>query len=406
MIFFTSLPFGEVGGAFMMKSFQDELQQIESSGLLRKLRPLSASTEGYSVVNGARMLNLSSNDYLGLAVDDALRESFVQRHLSLMGDGLFSASSSRLLSGNHAYYEQVESQLADMYGRSALFFNSGYHANLGILPALVGKDDLILSDKLVHASLIDGIQLSGATHVRYRHCDYGQLEEILKSRRHLYKRVVVVTESIFSMDGDVADLHTLVALKNRYGAMLYVDEAHAVGTRGNTGLGIAEEVGLLSDIDFLVGTMGKALASVGAFVVCDEEIKKLLINKCRTLIFTTALPPVNVAWSLWVLQHIGAMQYRRVQLMLLSKQASTLLSQGGFDAISHSNIIPVIIGDNHQAMALSQQLQDGGFFVLPVRPPTVPAGTARLRLSLSSDMAWEKIAEMCHLLIELNHKNA
>lgn len=389
-----------------MKSFQDELQQIESSGLLRQLRSLSASTEGHSVVNGARMLNLSSNDYLGLAVDDALRESFVQSQLPLIGDGLFSASSSRLLSGNHAYYEQVEAQLADMYGRSALFFNSGYHANLGILPALVGKDDLILSDKLVHASLIDGIRLSGATHVRYRHCDYGQLEEFLKSRRHLYKRVVVVTESVFSMDGDVADLHTLVALKNRYGALLYVDEAHAVGTRGNTGLGIAEEVGELSNIDLLVGTMGKALASVGAFVVCDEVIKKLLINKCRTLIFTTALPPVNMAWSLWVLQYIGSMQHRREQLTFLSKQASTLLRQGGFDAMSYSNIIPVIIGDNHQAMALSNQLQEGGFFVLPVRPPTVPVGTARLRLSLSSDMVWEKIAEMGQLLIQLKHQKA
>lgn len=389
----------------MMKSFQDELQQIESSGLLRQMRPLSASTEGYSVVNGMRMLNLSSNDYLGLAVDDALRESFVQHQLPLMGDGVFSASSSRLLSGNHAYYEQVEAQLADMYGRSALFFNSGYHANMGILPALVGKDDLVLSDKLVHASLIDGIRLSGATHVRYRHCDYDQLEDILKSRRHRYQRVVVVTESIFSMDGDVADLHTLVALKNRYGALLYVDEAHAVGTRGNVGLGIAEEVGELTNIDLLVGTMGKALASVGAFVVCDAVIKKLLINKCRTLIFTTALPPVNVAWSLWVLQHIGAMQHRREQLKLISEQASTLLRQGGFDAISHSNIIPVIIGDNNQAMAMSNQMMEGGFFVLPVRPPTVPVGTARLRLSLSSDMAWEKISEMCHLLIGLNRQD-
>ena len=197
-----------------------------------------------------------------------------------------SSSSSRLLTGNFRVYDTLEERLAAMYGReSALVLSSGYHMNTGILPALCDKGTLILADKLVHASLIDGIRLSGARCIRYRHQDYSQDCD----------RIIIVTESIFSMDGDTAPLQRLVEIKRRCGkVMLYVDEAHAVGVRGERGLGLAEECGCIGDIDLLCGTFGKALASVGAYVICDSIIKEYLVNRMRTLIFTTAMPPVNL----------------------------------------------------------------------------------------------------------------
>lgn len=260
------------------------------------------------------MLNLSSNDYLGLAADTALRDEFM-RTLSER-DFLFSSSSSRLLTGNFTVYDELEQMLAELFGASgALVFSSGYHMNTGILPAVADAHTLILADKLVHASLIDGIRLSAARCIRYRHQDYGQLEALLAKSYKDYERIIIVTESIFSMDGDVAPLDRLVDLKKRYpGVMLYVDEAHGIGVRGRSGLGVAEEQGCLKDIDFLCGTFGKALASVGAYVVCSEVMRSFLVNRMRTFIFTTALPPLNVAWTKFILSRLGGWNDRRERL--------------------------------------------------------------------------------------------
>ena len=215
-----------------------------------------------------------------------------------------------MLTGNFTVYEELETELAHLFGtEAALVFNSGYHANTGILPAVSDAQTLILADKLVHASLIDGIRLSAAKCIRYRHNDLAQLERLLKEHHSAFRQIIIVTESIFSMDGDQADLPALAELKRRYGnVLLYVDEAHAFGVRGRQGLGCAEESGCTGDIDFLVGTFGKAAASAGAYIVCRKVIREYLVNRMRTLIFTTGLPPVNIAWTLFVVRRLADMR--------------------------------------------------------------------------------------------------
>ena len=285
------------------------------------MEPLS---DGYCNYQGRRLLNLSSNDYLGLLSDETLKADFLIHLAQTPSSFHFGAGSSRLLTGNNTVYDQTEELLKLQYSaQSALLFNSGYHANLGILPALTDKSDLILSDKLCHASIIDGIRLSTADHIRYRHLDYVQLRDILQKKRHLYQHVFIVTESVFSMDGDQADVRELVAIKNDFSAFLYVDEAHSVGVRGIKGLGTCEEHGVLADVEIIVGTFGKALASVGAFAVFSATLKQMMVNKARTLLFTTALPPINVAWTQFVLQRIPALTDAREQLKMLGQMMSS-----------------------------------------------------------------------------------
>lgn len=371
------------------------LDALDEAGNLRTLS--QAEHQGKWIwKEGKRMLNLSSNDYLGLAADTALRDEFM-RTLSER-DFLFSSSSSRLLTGNFTVYDELEQMLAELFGASgALVFSSGYHMNTGILPAVADAHTLILADKLVHASLIDGIRLSAARCIRYRHQDYGQLEALLAKSYKDYERIIIVTESIFSMDGDVAPLDRLVDLKKRYpGVMLYVDEAHGIAVRGQRGLGVAEEQGCLKDIDFLCGTFGKAMASVGAYVVCRKVMHDYLVNRMRTLIFTTSLPPINVAWTRFVLSHLEDMQVRREHLAKISASLRTAIRKSGVECPSESHIIPLVVGANEKAIWKALQMQEHGFYVLPVRPPTVPEGTARLRFSLTSLIEEDEMARLCH----------
>ena len=368
----------------MMETYKKLLEELNQSGNLRSLPPIEPQGK-WIIRDGRRMLNLSSNDYLGLSRDTRLRKEFLTR---AMEEYLpLSSASSRLLTGNFPAYTELEELLASSYGKeSALVFNSGYHANVGILPALADKDTLILADKLVHASLIDGIRLSGAAYKRFRHQDYEQAEHILQNSAHTYKRIILVTESIFSMDGDIADLQRLVRIKKQYpNALLYVDEAHAIGVRGKRGLGIAEESGTLRDIDLLVGTFGKALASMGAFVVCSRLLHDVLVNRMRPLIFSTALPPLQVAWTSHIFRLLPRMEDRRTHLKKLSALvAQALQGQGG--EVSSSHIIPYIVHDSEACLRLAESLQRKGFYCLAIRPPTVPQGTSRLRLSLTADM--------------------
>ena len=289
--------------------------------------------------------------------------------------------------------------MAERFNReAALIFNSGYHANTGILPALADKQSLILADKLVHASIIDGILLSGAPFQRYRHNDYEQLETFLKKSAGEYEQVFVVTESIFSMDGDVADLRRLVELKKSYpNVVLYVDEAHAIGVRGRNGLGIAEEQGCIEEIDLLVGTFGKALASMGAYIVCDRTIREYLINRMRPLIFSTALPPFQIAWTRFIVELLPEITPLRKRLAQTSHMlADALKGKGG--EVSGSHIIPYIIGDNNDCILKAEELQRKGFYCLPVRPPTVPKGTARIRFSLTADVTTDDLQPLIQAL--------
>jgi 8-amino-7-oxononanoate synthase len=304
-----------------------------------------------------------------------------------------------LLTGDIETAHQLEESLRTEYGRpAALLFNSGYHANIGILPALLGKGDLVVSDKLNHASIHDGMRLCRAEHRRYRHCDYDHLQEILESSRGKYGRIIIASESVFSMDGDVADLGRLVDLKKRYEALLYVDEAHAVGLYGPRGLGQAEEQGVLGEVDILMGTFGKAYASIGAFVLCAAEIRDYLINHSRSLIFTTALPPVVIHWNLFVFAQVLQMQDQREHLAAIAGKLRRALTEKGLATGGTTNIVPVMIGDNQLAVDLAEEMREEGYLIFPVRPPTVPEGTARFRISLTADMLWQDLEGLAGLL--------
>lgn len=379
-----------------MKDYNKLLNDLKASGGLRHL-PEVAHQSIYIEKGGQTMLNLSSNDYLGLAARLDLRNNFLDR---LRESGLpLSSTSSRLLTGNYSIYTELEQDMADRFGREAcLLFNSGYHANTGILPALADKRTLILADKLVHASIIDGILLSNAPFRRFRHNDYGQLEQLLGKEAADYEQVIIATESIFSMDGDVGDLRRLVSLKKQYpNVMLYVDEAHAIGVRGNNGLGIAEEQGCIKEIDLLVGTFGKAFASMGAYLLCSDTIRQYLINTMRPLIFSTALPPAQIAWTKYLFDLLPSFDKEREQLRTTSRLLREQL-QGHGGEISDSHIVPYIIGENDACIAKAEELQRKGFYCLPVRPPTVPQGTSRIRFSLTAAVDAEAINNLSSLL--------
>lgn len=383
----------------LLDHYAEQLDQLRQQGNFRQFR--SNQQQGKTIeIQQQQMLNLSSNDYLGLAADLRLREQFFDETPN--AQRLMSASSSRLLTGNFPAYEQLEATLTQLFhGRAALLFNSGYHMNIGILPALADLKTLILADKLVHASMIDGIRLSSAKYLRYRHNDLAHLQQLL-TQYHAddnYERIIVVTESIFSMDGDETDLAALVALKQHFAkVMLYVDEAHAIGVRGQQGLGCAEQYGVIDAIDFLVGTFGKAVASVGGYLICDPIIRDYLINRMRPLIFSTAQPPICMAWTQFMLNQIVHMQAQRQHLAALSLYMQQGIQAKGFTCPSTSQIVPVIIGDSTATVSKAQQLQTAGFYVMPVRPPTVPQGSSRLRICLNTQFETADLTQLLDLL--------
>ena len=382
----------------MKINYAQKLEQLQAKGRLRDLRP---------VENRKYRLNLSSNDYLGIAANQELQQEFYNaRSQSTIHDYELAASSSRLLTGDTHLAHDLEDKLATAYqSEAALLYNSGYHANIGILPALFGKNDLILSDKLNHASIHDGFRLSRAQCKRYNHADYKQLRTLLTKYRKQYEQVVIVSESVFSMDGDVADIAQLVDIKNEFKAMLYIDEAHGVGLYGETGLGKVEATGQLSNVDLLVGTFGKAWASVGAFVCCSKIIRNYLINHSRSLIFTTALPPVTLNWNRFVFEKSLTMNAERQHLQQLSQKFRIALSSLGVKQENSSNIIAVPKGDDNKALIQANEMQKRGYLILPIRPPAVPEGTARFRLSLCADMQWSDLEKLAGKLLTQKSAN-
>lgn len=375
-----------------MDAFKQQLEQLSAQNQYR-LIPDLVHQGRYITRENRKMLNMSSNDYLGLASNENLHQSFLQRY----GDNFpsFTSSSSRLLTGNFPVYTDLEQLIAQRFQReSALLFNSGYHANLGILPALTTTKSLILADKLVHASMIDGIRLSQCEFFRYRHNDYEHLKSLLEKNAGKFDRTFIVTESVFSMDGDVADLNYLVQLKKQFSnTYLYVDEAHAIGVYGKNGLGIAERANVIADIDLLIGTFGKALASMGAYVVCDQILKECLINQMRPLIFSTALPPFNVAWTHFIFERLPQFSKERTHLEQLSAFLRQEVEHRTQIMPSQTCIVPYILGENDATLAKAKDLQEQGYYCLPIRPPTVPKGTSRIRLSLTADMTMDEVKQ-------------
>ncbi len=381
------------------------LDEKKQNGSLRVLRNIDLVRREREQA-GEPFINLSSNDYLSLGDDAALRQEFwSQQDVSSLRMG---ACSSRLLTGTCDQQEAFERELATAYGaEAALVFGSGYHANQGILPAVCTKHTLILADKLIHASLIDGIRMSEAKCIRFRHNDYDQLEMLVDKHSAEYESIIVVTESIFSMDGDACDLPRLVALKKANPALrLYVDEAHAVGVRGDKGLGCCEEQGCTAEVDFLIGTMGKAWASLGAYVVCSSALREFLVNTVRPFIFTTALPPVNIAWSRFILGKFATAQVaaRRVHLAELAAMMLAFADRLGQSVRSTSQIVPIITGENQRTLDIAEHLQREGFYIMGIRPPTVPAGSSRLRISLTAGTARKEVEALITLLDRLLHE--
>lgn len=383
----------------LLNNYAMKLDELKQQGNLRQFTS-NVQQGRYIEINSQMMLNLSSNDYLGLASDLTLREQFFDETPNELR--IMSSSSSRLLTGNFPEYEQLESNLIQAFhGRAALLFNSGYHMNIGILPALSDSKTLILADKLIHASMIDGIRLSSAKYVRYRHNDLNHLTQLLRKYHsdEAFDRIIVVTESIFSMDGDETDLAELVRIKKQFAkVMLYVDEAHAIGVRGEKGLGCAEQYGVIDDIDLLVGTFGKALASVGGYLICHPIIREYLINSMRPLIFSTAQPPICMAWTDFIFQKVLGLDQQRQHLHSISQYLQQAILSKGFDCPSTSHIVPVIIGESQKTVEKAMQLQQAGFYIMPVRPPTVPKHSSRLRISLTTQVTQTDLDQLVALL--------
>ena len=344
-----------------------------------------------------RGVNFCSNDYLGLAESPVLRERVAEavRNAERVG-----GTGSRLLSGQTEKWRELEENFAKFAGtEAALFFTTGYAANVGLLCSLVGKDDIIFSDELNHASLIDGMRLSGARKVIYPHLGLSALEDALRREVGAPRRKVVVTESVFSMDGDIAPLPEIVNLSEKYNAVVVLDEAHATAVHGPGGRGLAAAEGLTHGVLAIVHTCGKALASAGAFVCGSAVLKEHLLNHARTFVFSTALPPYFAAQIQAALELAEGMDEERKTLLERASGFRAILQAEGFDvAGSGSQIVPVILGGNDPALDAAEHLQREGFAVRGIRPPTVPEGGARLRLSLTTRSPEHELARFTEVL--------
>jgi glycine C-acetyltransferase/8-amino-7-oxononanoate synthase len=365
-----------------------EMEQLRVDGLYRTLRTVASAQGPRIVLDDREFLNFSSNDYLGLANDPVLKRAAADA-IEKYGVG---AGASRLVSGNLEPYRQLEDNLARFKNKeAAIVFGSGYAANVGTITALVGEGDVVILDKLDHASIIDGARQSGATIRVYPHKNLKKLEDILEQSQS-FRRKLIVTETVFSMDGDLAPLAEIVALK-KHGAWLMVDEAHATGLYAKNRRGLAEATGVEDKIDVTLGTLSKALGCAGGFVVGSQALIDCLRNRARSLIYSTALPPAVCAAGAAAVDFVmsDAGSERRDQLWRNVSELKNGLSVLGIQNESRSPIIPVIIGDEGKAVSLSQQLYDRGIFVPAIRFPTVPKGKARLRVTVTAAHSMEDI---------------
>ena len=346
-------------------------------------------------LDGREVLNFSYNDYLGLSKHSRV-VSAAKRALDEFGAG---ATASRLVTGTLPLHEELEQRVAHFKGYpAALLFGSGFLTNSGIIPSVVGRDDTVLADKLVHASLIDAVTLSRATLLRFRHNDVPHLEELLAKKSA--GRRLVVTESVFSMDGDLAPLPEIAAAAARHGAMLMVDEAHATGVFGPCGGGLVRQHGLESSVNLSMGTLSKAAGSYGGFVACSVPMRELLVNRARALIYTTALPPSVVASSIAALEILQASPEMGSELLKRADGFRSRLKDAGLDTLqSASQIVPIVVGENSKALALAERLRAAGILAVAIRPPTVPQGSARLRLSITLEHSKSDLARAAGLII-------
>jgi len=376
-----------------LQRLQLELDSLASQSQLRRLE----------IPQG---VNLCSNDYLGLAADPRLRAALAA---ALAAGSPVGSTGSRLLSGNSRVWEELESELAEFTGAGAvLYFGSGYAANLGLFGSVLRPGDVVFSDSANHASIIDGIRLSGARKIIFPHLDLNFLDEELRKEEALPKngsapaQKFIAVESVFSMDGDCAPIAELVALAERYGAQLIFDEAHATGVLGPQGRGLVAAAGATDRVLAVVHTCGKALAGMGAFVCCSGTLKQYLVNRARTFIFATALPPYMAAQMRAAIGIAAGMDRERAHLAKLAAHLRARLRDAGFDAgRGESHIVPVMLGQNERALEFAAGLGRLGFVVRAIRPPTVPPGTARLRLSLHAGLSTEILDRLVDGLVRI-----
>jgi 8-amino-7-oxononanoate synthase len=372
-----------------------ELDVLRQRGLLRVLSTRQSAQSAMIVVDGKEVINFGSNDYLALASDPCLTEAAA----ATMQKFGWGSGASPLVTGYAEPHRVLEHRLAEFEGtEAALVFSSGFAANAGVVAALVGVGDVVFTDRKNHASLIDGCRLSRADVRTYPHADCDTLDRLL-SKTAGHRRRLIVTDGLFSMDGDLAPLQDLAELAARHGAMLLVDEAHATGVFGERGRGTAEHLGLEDCIHIRVGTLSKALGSAGGFVAGARPLIEWLVNRARPYVFSTAMPAANAAAALAALEIVENRPQRRVELLEQAKSLRLRLAEQGWNiGRSESQIIPVIAGEAERAVALSAALREDGLFVPAIRPPTVPEGEACLRISLTSGHSPDMTAKLLNVL--------
>lgn len=366
----------------MRKKIRNELEKINAEGRYRSMPDIYAGAGKFIISRGKKLLNLASNNYLGISEKEELKVEAAEA-LRLFG---CSSGASRVVTGNFSLYNLLEKEMAEFKKQEAcLVLNTGFMANLAIISSVAGRHTAVFSDKLNHASIIDGICLSGAKHIRYKHNDMEHLEELLIQHNDIEEKIIV-SDSVFSMDGDRADLAKIVELAKKYNAMTIIDEAHATGVLGN-GRGLAYELGIADKIDIHMGTFSKALGSFGAYITGDQEIIDYIRNKGRAFIFTTSLPPAVIGANIGALRWLKAQEQCGKQLLLKSDTIRNAIINEGYDvAASSTQIIPIIIGDNFNVLKSGKIFEEHEIKTGVIRPPTVPEGTARLRLSVRLDL--------------------
>jgi 8-amino-7-oxononanoate synthase len=367
---------------------QDEINDLKKRGLYRELRTVEGEQDSFVVINGKRVLMFSSNNYLGLANHPELKKASTEA-ASRYGTG---SGGSRLISGNMEIHRTLEKELALFKGaEKALLFSSGYHANVGTISALAGEGDVILSDELNHASIVDGCRLSKAEVRVYKHANMNSLEEILRRSSRFSKRLIV-TDSVFSMDGDIAPLPDIVDLAEKYSALVMVDDAHGTGVLGKKGKGAIERFGLEGKVDIQMGTLGKALGSFGAYIAGSEDLIYYLVNKARSLLYTTALPPTVCGSALAALKILGEQPELVSRLKNNTRYFRKRMKDLGYPIPEgETPILPLILGDPSITMNMAQGLFDEGIYVQGIRSPTVPDGTSRLRITLMATHTVEQL---------------
>ncbi|MEW6357137.1 MAG: 8-amino-7-oxononanoate synthase [Planctomycetota bacterium] len=374
-----------------MNFIRDELKKLDDEGLLRTLRVLETGQGVRVRIGGRDYLSFCSNDYLGLAAHPRL---FTAARDAMRKFG-WGAGAARLVSGTMTPHVELERAIANFEeADDAVVFPTGYMANIGTIPALVDEGDLVIGDKLNHGSIIDGCRLSRATFRFYEHLDMGDLRKRL-NRRSDYRRVLIVSDSVFSMDGDLAPLPELVQIAREHDAMVMVDEAHATGVFGEKGRGVAERFGVKDEIDVRMGTLSKAVGAIGGFVCGTEDLISFLRNRVRTFMLTTSLPPAACAASAEGVKLISESPHLRERLWENVERVRTVLTDLKLDTgKSQSQIFPILIGDATKAAAISTALDERGVLIPAIRPPTVPKGTSRLRLTVSAGHGAEDIERM------------